>query len=1043
MKKTEPKVASTLNPSLAVEADTGAARRFLVQAAKQVAREEDAALKAGGKSENLHIGSSNEKIASYRGIGLGIYFKLLEWLFWMMMWMMLCSVPYLVTINRSVFTDYDHRLDYNYGVKVYDSFELASFTFAAIVDDKKDNGTLQYMNTEIGKSWKGPMRKGVFLTWIALVDMGSTVMLSCMVFVLSVRIRRWWVRRKRETREVADYAVTVGGLPPYVTASEVSAYFERRFSRNAEKDQVMEVQLVLNYNKVFKACKVVHCNELYMSRLAELGYSTNGAAPPQAMVSIQAAAATATASAATAATAAAATATAAAATAAAATATAATAAATAATAATAALTPSASVTLEMPPLKSVACPAGAEKSCSSTTGLRACLNQPPGKAPEVIIGEQEQLVRELIQENKLRCCAAIVTFNTEQMRAEVCKTMPSGWWASLFMRRDLRMSHGGRLWKLWVRRAAAPDDYRFENMSTRIRTNILIQVLMGLIMVVFIILCATLITWLSAVQNKQFRKMPWDMAELRAAIRAGMGSDSHVSVQRSAELDQTSYDAFCASSMASCMTYASQLHPSSGINMTYGAEWSFPNATVRLLNERPIRQDLTKCAEGVGCSASYCMPCYCLGLSAVSTDHPTPEFLAHIEVACSRYWNVLDPRRYGILVAISLVIQVINSLLTHLLRLFKFHVEKHWTITSTELSYAIWSYLVQLVNTVVVLLVVNCSSLRNLQKRALEHEAPWLQQLVLDGLFNDFTPEWYASIGVSIIILMMVNVAGPILRSLGNWISQLIWRTWLLYGHYCHCCSSNKLPTLEVYKEAFGKCKFTLEERISDVLFNLTLALLFGSGMPFCYLIAAVYVLVAIWWDRLNLLAWRQPAQRYHTNLPIAIMYLLPVLLMCHCAFGLWMHTYFRAELSSKGIIAAARQGISSLSHSSLSRRITQPNGLPLLIWFLVLGAWLIFGRWVSLCMYRVARRLGWSCTCWPVEEALRSTERQDVSYEMVLRTDSSTAQLRGPRTYRISHLTNYKAFLSTGAAARLWSLVQGDRRFTRLVSRGVYQEVA
>lgn len=49
------------------------------------------------------------------------------------------------------------------GVKVFDSFTLASFTFAAIVDGKKDNGTLQYINTDIANTWKGPMLKGDFL----------------------------------------------------------------------------------------------------------------------------------------------------------------------------------------------------------------------------------------------------------------------------------------------------------------------------------------------------------------------------------------------------------------------------------------------------------------------------------------------------------------------------------------------------------------------------------------------------------------------------------------------------------------------------------------------------------------------------------------------------------------------------------------------------------------------------------------------------------------------------------------------------------------
>lgn len=66
--------------------------------------------------------------------------------------------------------------------------------------------------------------------------------------------------------------------------------------------------------------------------------------------------------------------------------------------------------------------------------------------------------------------------------------------------------------------------------------------------------------------------------------------------------------------------------------------------------------------------------------------------------------------------------------------------------------------------------------------------------------------------------------------------------------------------------------QFTLEQRAADILFNLTLALLFGSGMPLCYLIAAAYIGVTLLWDRLSLLGLRQPAQRYSKQLPRAIM---------------------------------------------------------------------------------------------------------------------------------------------------------------------------
>lgn len=41
---------------------------------------------------------------------------------------------------------------------------LGPSRFAAIVDDTIDNGTLQYMNTQIWRQWKGPMFKSTFLT---------------------------------------------------------------------------------------------------------------------------------------------------------------------------------------------------------------------------------------------------------------------------------------------------------------------------------------------------------------------------------------------------------------------------------------------------------------------------------------------------------------------------------------------------------------------------------------------------------------------------------------------------------------------------------------------------------------------------------------------------------------------------------------------------------------------------------------------------------------------------------------------------------------
>ncbi len=70
----------------------------------------------------------------------------------------------MVVISSSVFTNATHAADHAYGIKKYTRFQAHSLTLAAIVDDRVDNGTLQFMNVQLWGSWAGPMKKGTFLT---------------------------------------------------------------------------------------------------------------------------------------------------------------------------------------------------------------------------------------------------------------------------------------------------------------------------------------------------------------------------------------------------------------------------------------------------------------------------------------------------------------------------------------------------------------------------------------------------------------------------------------------------------------------------------------------------------------------------------------------------------------------------------------------------------------------------------------------------------------------------------------------------------------
>ncbi len=69
-----------------------------------------------------------------------------------------------MVINSSKFTDKEHAGDPSYGYTVYPSFSLFSFTFAAILEDSKDNGTLPYMSVSMAGQQAGIIHKASFLT---------------------------------------------------------------------------------------------------------------------------------------------------------------------------------------------------------------------------------------------------------------------------------------------------------------------------------------------------------------------------------------------------------------------------------------------------------------------------------------------------------------------------------------------------------------------------------------------------------------------------------------------------------------------------------------------------------------------------------------------------------------------------------------------------------------------------------------------------------------------------------------------------------------
>lgn len=70
------------------------------------------------------------------------------------------------------------------------------------------------------------------------------------------------------------------------------------------------------------------------------------------------------------------------------------------------------------------------------------------------------------------------------------------------------------------------------------------------------------------------------------------------------------------------------------------------------------------------------------------------------------------------------------------------------------------------------------------------------------------------------------------------------------------------------FNEAYAPPEFALAQRVADLMLVCCVALMFGSGMPFCYLIAFVVLLATAATDRCAALRVCAVTSRYAHQLP-------------------------------------------------------------------------------------------------------------------------------------------------------------------------------
>ncbi|KAF5835852.1 hypothetical protein DUNSADRAFT_6785 [Dunaliella salina] len=250
---------------------------------------------------------------------------------------------------------------------------------------------------------------------------------------------------------------------------------------------------------------------------------------------------------------------------------------------------------------------------------------------------------------------------------------------------------------------------------------------------------------------------------------------------------------------------------------------------------------------------------------------------------------------------------------------------------------------------------------------------------------------------------------------------------------------------------------------------QVSVALLFCSGMPLCAGVVVLVFCVASLFDRYAVTSVMH-VTRYDSQLPRLVLGLLPWAVFFHCCFGLWMHSYFMMQdwdsLATSVFADTGKEqlepGINPSNHfgtyindQSVKSRLGQHNAFGLLLLAFIMAIWLIYWNTVGwfLPYFRA-----WVEKKEKHEKGLKMKSRLRLLRKLLAMRDIDVFGLKGPKdpdedksptfeeclatetlhslpTYRLPFHPRYAQIFNGGLLSGvLWWKMYGPNRYTRLV---------
>ena len=265
--------------------------------------------------------------------------------------------------------------------------------------------------------------------------------------------------------------------------------------------------------------------------------------------------------------------------------------------------------------------------------------------------------------------------------------------------------------------------------------------------------------------------------------------------------------------------------------------------------------------------------CYCHKIAAESYSKLNDPLVDNKKVC--KEWKRLYMINLGLKIGVIIIVPVFNVIFSILLDVVsKYQRDK--TLSKYYTSYMIKSFILQLINTGIILIITNMM----IVGKDISKDSPFFA-----GEFQDMNSGWYSTVGTSILFTMIINIVTP-------HAAPLLFCIWNKCRVCCDKCGKKetKCKTRKEYLDLYLGPEFNISARYASILTTIFVTLMFSSGMPLLYACAFLFLFITYWVDKILLFRYYQ----YPPNIDLFLdTYCNMVILfgmVIHFAFGIWMY---------------------------------------------------------------------------------------------------------------------------------------------------------